>query len=130
MTARQASEQQSLADAYLKALSLAEAEAHWLDERIYNFGLDADRATSVSGTPPKVPPPMPQHRPRHPTPPASALAAAPDSPQRAEAAEQFDSTGAGALAACPAKCPDRVGRSYCPSVRRPNRGVRGRLDCP
>jgi hypothetical protein len=53
MTARQTSEQQSLADAYLKALSLAEVEAHWLDERIYNFGLDADRATSVSGTPAK-----------------------------------------------------------------------------
>src|SRR5215207_4438028 len=70
--------------------------------------------------PPKVPPPMPQHRPRHPTPPASALAAAPDSPQRAEAAEQFESTGAGAIAACRGRCPDRVGGGYCPSVRCPN----------
>jgi hypothetical protein len=40
-TARQTSEQQSLADAYLTALSLAEVEAHRLDERISNFGLDA-----------------------------------------------------------------------------------------
>ncbi len=45
----------------------------------------------------------------YPRPPASALAAAPDSPQRAEAAEQFDSTGASALVACPARCPDSVG---------------------
>jgi len=43
----------ALLDAYLRALSLVEAEAHCLDERIYNFGLDADRATSVSGTPAK-----------------------------------------------------------------------------
>jgi hypothetical protein len=31
---------------YLTALRLAEVEAHWLDERISNFGLDADRATA------------------------------------------------------------------------------------
>jgi hypothetical protein len=53
-TAREARLDQRQADAYLKVLTLAEAEAHWIDACLFNFSLhpddlwDQEVATAVS----------------------------------------------------------------------------------
>ena len=41
-TAREEREQKRLAEAYLKVLGYVEAEAHWLNTCVYNFGLDRE----------------------------------------------------------------------------------------
>jgi membrane-associated HD superfamily phosphohydrolase len=56
-TAREEREQKRLAEAYLKVLSYVEAEAHWLDTSVYNFGWDSEILEYGAIAPKTVPKP-------------------------------------------------------------------------